>query len=131
MRFRQEVLNLLNSTLPFLNPQAQKIIGSTQHLAELIQSPVGVRALSSLNDLKSKNSFRGTGNKGKTTTSAYNPYSLFLVFYLLILASDPQSLDSENLIKDLDIPSILPMPAREKSKERGEEDNSENPTQPL
>ncbi len=125
MRFRQEVLNLFSSALPFLNENAQKIIGSTQHFAELLQSPTGVRAISSFNDLKSKTPTRATGSGAEI--SNYNPYSLFLVFYLLILASDPKSLDADKLPKDLETPSILPMPVSKEFRIREGEHAPENP----
>lgn len=129
MLFRQEVLNLFNSALPFLNQNAQKIIISTQRLAELMQSPTGMRALSSLNDLKIKTPATGAGSKIKSAT--YNPYSLFLIFYLLILAGDHQTLDPSDMPKDLELPSILPMPTREKTVNKEEDDDPENPILPL
>ncbi|MFA5537030.1 MAG: hypothetical protein WDA53_07665 [Bacillota bacterium] len=125
MRFRQEVLNLFNSARPFLNQNAQKIIGTTQHFAELLQSPTGVKAINSFNDLNFKTSTRAAGSGPETAN--FNPYSLFLVFYLLILASDPKSLEAGNPSLGLEIPSILPMPARKESTAK-EEDRSENPT---
>ncbi|HHY60350.1 MAG TPA: hypothetical protein GX504_07010 [Clostridia bacterium] len=91
MRFRQEILNLLDSAIPFLNPKGQRIVQTTQSLVELLQSPAATRAAASLHSLSAPT---GTleESSGKRHTH-YNPFSLFLVLYLLILATDHQHCD--------------------------------------
>lgn len=85
MKFKQEVLNLLGNTIPFLNPSGQKIVRSTQYLAELFQSTYGLKAFDALNDLGDDVDTLTVDGKSKTTV---NPFSLFLVLYLLLLATD-------------------------------------------
>ncbi|HHW06396.1 MAG TPA: hypothetical protein GXX34_02485 [Clostridia bacterium] len=88
MKFRQEILNLLDSAVPFLNPRGQRIVQTTQSLVELIQSPAGTKALQSLTSLSAP---IGTLDQGHSMYQSYqNPFSLFLVLYLLILATDHQ-----------------------------------------
>lgn len=97
MRLRPEMLKLMDSTIPFLSPAGQEIVRSTQTLAELIQSPVGIKAMNTLSSLASPKVAADAADA--TALKGHNPYSLFLVFYLLILATDhsyrPHSILSE------------------------------------
>ncbi|NLL18779.1 MAG: hypothetical protein GX262_07105 [Clostridia bacterium] len=124
MRLRPEILKLLDSSIPFLGPSGQQIVRSTQTLAELIQSPVGVKALNTLTLLTAPQPAADAADS--TAVKGYNPYSLFLVFYLLILATDHshpgQSMKSE---EDTTEYKIMPLA----SIMNGEEDPSDvNPT---
>jgi hypothetical protein len=86
LKFKPEVLNLIDSAKPFLSPSGQEVIQSTQSLVHLLSSEAGITAIQSLRSLVAGGSTQETDVTG--TTRASNPYSLFLVFYLLILASE-------------------------------------------
>jgi hypothetical protein len=86
LRFKPEVLNLIESAKPFLSPSGQEIVQSTQSLVQLLSSEAGITALQSLRALVAGGSTQEAEVTGKTRAS--NPYSLFLVFYLLVLASE-------------------------------------------
>lgn len=85
MQLRPEILKLLDSSIPFLSPSGQRIVRSTQSLAELIQSPAGIKAMNTLNMLAVP---RDVDTADTTAVGSYNPFSLFLVFYLLVLSTD-------------------------------------------
>jgi len=86
LKFKPEVLNLIDSAKPFLSPSGQEVIQSTQSLVHLLSSEAGITAIQSLRSLVAGGSTQETDVTG--TTRASNPYSLFLVFYLLVLASE-------------------------------------------
>lgn len=124
MRLRPEILKLLDSSVPFLSPSGQQIVRSTQTLAELIQSPVGVKALNTLSSLTAPISTADSVDS--TAVRKSNPYSLFLVFYLLILATD-YSHQPHNLVSEEDTTEhkILPLAS---VRETEDDQSTINPT---
>lgn len=110
MKFKPEMLKLLDSSIPFLGASGQKIIRSTQYLAELFQSPAGVKAYEAINNLEPSQDLEVTG---QGTGSSSNPFTLFLVFYLLILSVDHKYLGQTTPIATgtTDNPSeLIPLP---------------------
>lgn len=127
MKFRQEILNLFDSTIPFLNPTGQKVIQTTQSLVDLLQSPVGTKALHSLSTLSTATTMAREENAHFTYQ---NPFSLFLVLYLLILATEHQSPHKQSLAAQEEAPpSHLPVLLENQLPESDEE--QENPFLPL
>lgn len=127
MKFRQEILNLFDSTIPFLNSTGQQVIQTTLSLVDLFQSPVGTKALHSLSSLSSATTMAREGNAHYTYQ---NPFSLFLVLYLLILATDhpghhKQSLPDQEKTPPDSLPVLLENQLPESDAEK------ENPFLPL
>lgn len=127
MKFRQEILNLFDSTIPFLNSTGQQVIQTTLSLVDLFQSPVGTKALNSLSTLSSAATMTREGNARNTYQ---NPFSLFLVLYLLILATDHHSQHKQSLAGEEETPpDNLPVLLENQLPESDAE--KENPFLPL
>lgn len=85
--FNSDLLNLIHSLKPFLGPTAKQACDLTDRVAGLLATPQGVEAYETF-----KLAWAEGEVDAATPDSCFNPFLLFLILVLLILAfNSPES----------------------------------------
>lgn len=94
--FDEQAIKVIQSFQPYLGPKGSGCVMALEGLLDLLTSEQAEKAINAFRFLKSPDKFQMLDIQNRV--SANNPFTLFLILILLILADQPGFAGSESVV---------------------------------